>query len=355
MSPPKKKSGAGTRPTTTKSGARAGTARPGVPRSLPKAAASAARTAPPKKPGGSKAAPLPALVVGTISPLTRVAGALGVVAAVLLLVRPALPLVRDGGRAVGAAHNLWDFVVPLPAVLAVAVAGALCVLGRVPRFGLAVLIATGGYGLGELLRTLSLLDTTGHTSIDLPLPEGLVRSFRYTAGSGLVLQVVALATLAAVLVVALLAWRRTEMDDDGSFDGLRPTFGGLGFAGALIGFAALAFPAVSVVPGGLTFAVPSLFERSGLDLFGGWVLIAAVTAAAVGAATVRPRLAVVGMFAGLAAMFGTAALGSLLLAVRSTALNADTGTAFQVAAAVVFAGLAVAAWRITWRPARERV
>ncbi len=317
-----------------------------------KPSAKASTNAAAGRPKAPTTAPTPALVVGAISPLTRLAGAVAVAAAALLLVQPAFPLVRDAGRGVGGAHNLWDFLVPLPAAAVVGVAGVLCLLGRLPRLGLAALIATGGYGLGQLLRTVALLDTRGHSSIDLPLPEGLVRSFRYAPGPGLVLQVVALAALTVVLVLALLAWRRTDMDDDGSFDPLRPTFAGLGFAAALVGFAGLAFPPAFPRPGGLTITVPALFDRSGLDLLGGWVLAAAVIAVAVGAATVRPRLAVVGMFAGLAAMFGTAALGNLLLVIRSTALDADTGTAFQIAAAVVFAALAVAAWQITWRPAR---
>ena len=317
-----------------------------------KPSAKASTNAAAGRPKAPTTAPTPALVVGAISPLTRLAGAVAVAAAALLLVQPAFPLVRDAGRGVGGAHNLWDFLVPLPAAAVVGVAGVLCLLGRLPRLGLAALIATGGYGLGQLLRTVALLDTRGHSSIDLPLPEGLVRSFRYAPGPGLVLQVVALAALTVVLVLALLAWRRTDMDDDGSFDPLRPTFAGLGFAAALVGFAGLAFPPGFPRPGGLTITVPALFDRSGLDLLGGWVLAAAVIAVAVGAATVRPRLAVVGMFAGLAAMFGTAALGNLLLVIRSTALDADTGTAFQIAAAVVFAALAVAAWQITWRPAR---
>jgi hypothetical protein len=299
------------------------------------------------------AAPASALVVGTIPPLTRVAGAGALAAALLLLVQPAFPLVREGGHGLGGAHNLWDFVAWLPAALLVGAAGALCLLGRLPRLGLAALIAAGGYGLGQLFRTAALLDTGGRSSIDLPLAEGQVRAFRYTPGPGLDLQVAALAVLAAALPLAVLAWRRTVMDDDGSFDPLRPTFAGMGFAAGLVGFAAVAFPAASPRPGSLMVALPSLFERSGLDLLGGWVLVVAVVAVAVGAATVRPRLAVTGMFAGLAAMFGTAALGDLLLVVRSTPLDLDTGGVFQVAAAAVFTVLAVAAWRVTWRPVRR--
>jgi len=366
MSPPKKKSGSGTRPAAVRSGRRSGPARSGTGRPAGgKAGASpvGGRKPPARSPSGADdagsvggvaeqdPAGAPALVVGTIPPLTRVAGGLGLAAAVLLVVQPAFPLVRAGGRGLGGAHNLWDYVVPLPAALLVGAAGVLCLLGRLPRLGLGGLVAAGGYGLGQLFRTAALLDTGGHTSIDLPLPEGLVRSFRYRPGAGLVLQVTALAALAVVLLLALLAWRRTVMDDDGSFDPLRPTFAALGLAGGLTGFAAVALPPANPVPGGLTIVVPSLFERSGLDLLGGWLLAVAVVTVAVGAATVRPRLAVVGMFAGLAAMFGTAALGDLLLVVRSTALDLDTGTGFQVAAAVVFAALSAGAWRITRRPA----
>ena len=232
MSPPKKKPGAGTRPTTRRSTARPATAgsggAAGTAEAGPKGSAAGDRTArrdDPGAPGGGgrtvrgddpktsgAAAPAaagggvqaagkrpaaarkavangaPALVVGAISPLARLAGVAAVLSAALLLLQPAFPLVRDGGRGLGGSHNLWDFVVWLPAAALVAAAGVLCVLGRLPRLGLAALIAAGGYGLGQLVRTAALLDTGGHTSIDLPLPEGLVRSFRYTVGPGLVLQ-----------------------------------------------------------------------------------------------------------------------------------------------------------------------
>jgi hypothetical protein len=342
----------GPRPTARASTPRTATAARGTgPRARGTGPGARGNARPAARGAGRDAQPTPALVVGAISPLTRLAGALAVLSAVLLLVQPAWPLVRDGGRGLGGAHNVWDFVVWLPAAAMVGAAGVLCLRGRLPRLGLAVLIAAGGFGPGLLIRALALLDTAGHSSIDLPLPEGLVRSFRYTAGPGLVAQIVALAGLSLVLVLALVGWRRTDMDDDHSFDPLRPTFGALGFAAALVGFGALAFPPAVPRPGGLTITVPSLFERSGLDLLGGWLIVAAVTVAAAGAATVRPRLAVVGMFAGLAAVFATLGLGNLLLVIRSTALDIDTGTAMQLVAALVFAGLAGTGWRITRRPA----
>jgi hypothetical protein len=352
MSAPKKKAGTGTRPSATRPSNRSGAARPAIPKAakpagVPGAAAAGGRSAKSAKPQ------LDRVVVGTIPVLARVAGAVGVLAALLLLVRPALPLVTVRGTGVGGAHNLWDFLVPLPAAVAVAAAGVLCVLGRLPRLGLAVLLAAGGYGAGEALRLVPLFDTGGHSTGDLPLPEGAVRYVRYAVGGGLVLQLVALILLAAAMVLAALAWRRTVMEDAGSFDTLRPTFAFLAAMGAGQSFLGVVYAAVSVGPGAVSVPVQPLFSRLGLDQVGGWVELLAFTAVAVGATISRPRLSVVGMFVGLSALSLTTAFGNFLLAFRSTSLNADLGSFIQLNAALWFALLALGAWKLTRRPRTE--
>lgn len=349
MSPPKKKPGTGAKPTATRTGTRPAGARPTIPKAA-KPAGPQVTTAPrPKGPTGAG----PVLVVGTIPPLARLASAVALLAAALLLLRPAFPLVRVAGAGVGGAHNLADFIVPLPVVAAAAWAGVLCLLGRLPRFGLAVLIATGAYGLGGAIRLLPLFSTRRRSTLDLPLPEGAVHYARYSAGPGLVLAVISLLVLAAAALLALLAWRRTVMEDDGSFDSLRPTFGLLGALAAGNAVLAVLYAPMSGQPGALGVPVQALFSRLGLDQFGTWVQMLGFVAVAVGAAIARPRLSVVGMFAGLGAVSLTTGFADGLLAARSTVLTVDIGTWIQVGLGFWCLLFALGAWKLTRRrPAR---
>jgi hypothetical protein len=270
--------------------------------------------------------------------LARVAGGLAVAGAVVRLVATVPPAASSGGTDLGGLQNVADLIPPLPLVVLVAAAGLLCTRGVLPRLGLAALLSAGTLSAGPLLRTLWLLDTGSRSTTDLPL--GIATSARYEAGAGLVLLAVAYGLLVAAAVAAGLAWSRTVMEDDGGFDPRRPE---LAAWGLLVGiFAGLAFgmspftSAIGLDPG----PVP---ERSGAALPGGLVLSLGAAVWAVVAATLRPRLAVVGAYAGLLAVLAAEALGTLLLVVRSPALGAGAGTVGSVLAVLAVAALLLAA------------
>jgi hypothetical protein len=316
--------GAGTTPSARKTGSRTTTA---------KAAPKAGRPVPP--------APGPGLVVGTVPALARVAGAVAVVAAVVLLVAPGFPLARSGGADLGGPGNVFAFLPPLPLVLAVAAGGVLAAAGRLPRLGLALLFPAGTIAAGLLLQTVSLLRTGSHSTIDLPL--GIGTSARYEAGPGLVLSAVGYGVLVVAALLAAAAWPRTIMEDTGDLDPRRPRLAAWGLAvGVLTALVLGMAPYSSSVPGG----APTLPERHGLDLLGAVVVALGAAAWAVIAATLRPRLAVVGAYAGLAATLLTIGLAIVLLVARSPAIGTSAGGVGVLLAAVAAAVLALVTARL---------
>jgi hypothetical protein len=284
-------------------------------------------------------------VVGPVPLLARVAGGLALASVLVRLAVPALPLAHAGARDLGGG-NAWDWIALLPFAGVVAAAGALCLLGRLPRLGLAVLLPTGTAAIGLLLATGYLLDDRNRSSQDLPL--GLGTSFRYTTGGGLWLLMVAHGLLVAAFLTAGLAWSRTGMEDEGGFDGLRPRFAAAGLGVGVLGALGLGMAQLDpAVPGA---AAPPLLEQSGLAQFGGLVLAGAVVGWGTIAATLRPRLAAVGVFAGIAAVLGTEALRGALVAARSPVVGPGPGLITELIAVAAFALLAVGAWRLSARP-----
>ncbi len=311
------------RPTQRRPGGRPA-ARPSVPR---------------QRRGGPRQPPAPAVLVLRTSPLARVAGALALAGAVCRVVVPALPLASVHGRDLPASRNGFDWLVLLPLVGAVAVAGLLCLRGKLPRFGLAVLLVAGSAAVGQFLHVLYLF-ATGRSSLDLPLALG--SSSPYQAGGGLVALAISAGLLVAAFVLAGLAWSRSEMEDDGALDRARPRLATAGLiAGVFTGIVLGTAPYRSSVFG---LGLP-LLQRSGLDRVGGIVTALAVVGWAVIAATLRPRLATVGAYLGLAAVLATDSLGNALLIVRTSWLGVSMGEACELVVAGVFAALAVAAWR----------
>lgn len=296
------------------------------------------------KVGGKKGLsppPGPELVVGTVPPMARIAGGVAVVAAVLLLIAPAFPLARVAGADVGGPGNLWAFVPALPLVALVAAAGALAATARLPRLGLAVLFPAGTIAAGLLLQTVALLRSGSHSTLDLPL--GIGTSARYEAGPGLVTHAVGYALLVIAAVLATAAWPRTIMEDGGDLDLRRPRLAAWGLAVGVLTALVLGMApySSSIEPG-----APTLPERAGLDLLGGLVLTLGAAAWAVLAATLRPRLAVVGAYAGLAATLLTLGLANALLVARSDGLGASAGGVGILLAAVAVAVLALVSARI---------
>ena len=291
----------------------------------------------------------PAFVVGEVSPLGRLAGVLAVAAALCQLVAPAFPLVVErGGPAVGGAANVWDFLPPLAGAVVLGAAGVLCVRGALPRLALATVGTFGAASVGLLAQILFRYDTDQRSSRDLPLPVAMMRGFRYDPATGMHLQLAAGVLAVTALVLVLLAWPRTWMEDDGSFDELRPLFGGLGlFAGFLAAAGMCLAVGDSAVP---AIGPQSLLGRVGLDGWGTGGLAAILLLGGVVAASLRPRLATVGAYAGLAAVTGGQALGGALLVARSTMLRPSVGGITLFLAATAFAALAVGAWWMSREP-----
>ena len=264
--------------------------------------------------------PGPGLVVGTVPPQARVAGVIAVLAALVLLVAPAFPLARVGDTDLGGPGNLWAFVPALPLVAAVAGAGVLAARGQLPRLGLAVLFPTGTLAFGWLLQTVYLMRTGERSTLDLPL--GIGESARYAAGPGLVVHAVGYGLLVVAALVAALAWPRTVMEDTGDLDPRRPRLAAWGLAVGVLTALVLGMApySSSIAPG-----APTLPERAGLDLLGALVVALGAAAWAVLAATLRPRLAGVGAYAGLAAALLTEGLSIWLLVARSGALGVSAG------------------------------
>ncbi|HEX6755627.1 MAG TPA: hypothetical protein VF109_06745 [Mycobacteriales bacterium] len=307
-----------------------------------------------RKGGAGKGRPVPpppgpGLVVGQVPLLARAAGGLGLAGAVLLLAAAFPPLAYAGGARLGGFRNVWDLVPALPVLLVVGAAGLLVARGRLPRLGMAVLLSGGTLAAGELLRALALLDTRGRSTVDLPL--GIATSARYEAGAGLVLLVLAYGLLTVAAVAAGVAWSTTVMEDDGTCDRARPNVATWGLIVGCLGALAFGMAPYSSTIGLDPGTVP---ERTGLDLLGGLVLTLGTAVWAVVAATLRPRLAVAGAYAGLAAVLGSDVLATLLLVVRSPGLRVSAGTVGELLAVLAFTALAlaVAPVRGTFRRAR---
>lgn len=326
------KAGAAKRPPAAKPNAKPGGkagARPGAAGGKAGAKGGKGRVVPPP--------PGPGLVVGQVPVLARVAGALALAGAVLRFVAAIPALATSGGQDLGGLQNGWDLVPPLPILLVVGAAGLAVLRARLPRLGMAVLLSAGTLAAGELLRTLALFDTGRRTTVDLPL--GIATSAVYDPGAGLVLLAVAYGLLVAAALAAGVAWSTTVMEDAGSFDRLRPR---VATWGLIVGsLAALVFGTAPYLSAAGLPAVP-VTERSGLDLLGGLVLTLGTAVWAVVAATLRPRLAVAGAYAGLAAVLAADALATLLLVIRSPAADTGFGTVGRLLAVVAVTALAVA-------------
>jgi iron complex transport system permease protein len=292
------------------------------------------------KGGKGKAAPPPpgpGLVVGQVPVLARVAGVLGALGALVRFAAAIPALASTGDRDLGGLDTVWDLVPPLPILLVVGGAGVLAARGVLPRLGLAVLLSAGTLAAGLLLSTLALFATGSRSTVDLPL--GIGTSVRYEPGAGLVLLAVAYGLLVAAAVAAGVAWSTTVMEDDGAFDTQRPrvaTWGLIVGVGTALAFGMAPYGSSTGLDPG---TVP---ERAGLELLGGLLLTLGAAVWAVVAATLRPRLAVAGAYAGLAAVLAAETLGILLLAVRSPAVETTAGTVGRILAVSAVTTLAVA-------------
>lgn len=277
------------------------------------------------------------IVAGQVSPWARIAGALGLVAAIGLLVRPFLPLAVVDADRVGSGPNVYDVLGWLPIAVVLGAGGVAALTGRMARVGLATVIAGGLLSAGQLLRWLWFTDSDLST-VDLPVGGQAVDAGRYDAGSGLVLAIVVAGVLILGLLIAVAGWGTTVLDDDGRFDALRPRYGGYGLIAGVL--AAVAFGMqphqsdIGIAPG-------NVLQATGLQRVGGLVFCIGIVACTVLAATLRPRRA------GVAALMATAtylvgpAVDNLLVVTRSPDLGATFGTTAYLLAPVVVLLLAL--------------
>lgn len=284
------------------------------------------------------------LVIGDISGLTVVCGALGLIIALCVAITLAFPLVTAEGEDLGRASGIADVIAIAPLLIGLGWASVLCVRKKLPRLGLAILAPFGALSIGELFRLLRLYEPGSSASTDLPLPKAVNTAFSYQPSAGLMLSVITAVLGVMLLLLIPTAWGRTVMEDDNPLEALRSKFAGWSFFAGLIGITAIGIaPSHANIAGAGPTTLPG---RSGLLMAGDLLFIAALLICAVIAPTLRPRLAVVGMYLGLAIVLATRALQNGVLIARTDVLHASTGTVLLYLSAGVFALLSIAAWQV---------
>lgn len=261
-----------------------------------------------------------------------------------------LPYLVIGGEEIIPPRGVVDLLAAIVWPATVIAAGACVVLSRLPRLGLGAVAASGGLAVGRaLLELYQLADEQAHPGMEAFFGQWLVTSSIEPAIGARVSQA-AYVLLSLGLGLTLLAWPRTVMEDAGDFDPLRPLTTGAGAVAGFVGMLALAAQPTDIPdrvvtgPGGFELVLPSdgplsLLDRTGVGLAGALVLSGVVLALAVVAATLRPRLATVGVFGALAAYFISAAGGTALDAGRSPELELALGGVLQIIAALAFTAL----------------
>lgn len=321
-----------------------------------------AATGPAARRSGTRAGAVPradVLVLGPVPGSARVAGALLALAGLVgsAAVFPTYLVV--GGTSVDRVTGPVDALASLVGPVVATVVGAVLVLGRVPRLGLAYAAVTGALAVGRLVVELY----QGHGSTARPAVEVLagerVLASTVQTGTGWVLGLVSLSLSVLAGIVALRAWGRTVMDDGGSLDPLRPTLAGSAVVLGAVAVLCLALPAADVPDRvvtdpatGLQTVVSgegaqALLERPGPALLGGLLLAGALLLCAVVAPSLRPRLAAVGGLLAMTVFLLATAVTGWRDAVRGPDVDWTVPGAALLVTGLASAGLTVLAWR--WR------
>jgi hypothetical protein len=288
------------------------------------------------------------VVLGRVATGARVAGALAVLAALGLAVRPFLPLGTVKGVGVGQTAGGLGLLGWLPAIAVLGGAGALTLSGRLTRFGMAAIGAAGAVSIGTLLRTLWLFGSD-RTTVDLPVGGQALHSDEYAAGGGLILQLVIGCLLVLALLAVLFGWTSTVMDDGGGLDRRRPAFAALGLFGGVITAGAFSMSASSSSIG---IAQQAVTAQVGLQRVAGLILVGVIVCCCVLAPTLRPWLAAAGGWLGVAVMLVGQAIENLIAVHRSPDMHPNLGTVGQVFVPVLVLALAAAALLVR-TPARQ--
>ena len=298
------------------------------------------------------------LVVGTTPLVSRVSGALLILAAGMSIAALFPTYLVVGGRELSSVTGFGGALVALLVPAAHLAMGVVLVRGLVPKFGLAYAGVAGALAVGQVLIEIY----RGSSSTTRPAVEVIAGQRVLTSGvhirPGWVLGVAALLLVVAAGVAAIMGWGRTVMEDAGALD---PARSGLAGAAVLVGVLtvlSLALPAVDVPDRlvtdpatGFQTVVTSegpqaLLERPGLALLGGMLLAGALLLCSVVAPSLRPRLAAVGGLLAIALAVLAAALSGVRDAAASPDLEWTVAGAGLVLAGLGYALLAGLAWRL---------
>ena len=298
------------------------------------------------------------LVIGTVPILARLAGVLLVLAGVAGIAAVFPTYLVVGGRALTLAGNPAAtgaaLLVPVTHVLI----GAVLVLGRVPKLGLAYATVAAALGVGRLLIEIYL----GQSSTDRPgvevLAGELVLTSSVEVGRGWALAVVSLGLLVLAGVLAVAAWGRTVMDDAGALDPARSALAGTAVLLGVPTVLCLTLPPADVPDDlvtdpvtGLQTVVPregpqALLERPLLALLGGLLLAGAVLLCSALVPSLRPRLAAVGGFLAVTVAVLAAGLAGWADATGSDDLEWTVPGVGLLLAGLGYVLLTVLAWRL---------
>ena len=312
---------------------------------------------------GGRAAPAPVvtagdrLVVGTVTPWVRVAGALLVLAG-LAGVAAAFPTyLVVGGVELRQVRDLGGALVALLVPGAQVAVGITLLRRAVPKFGLAYASVAGALAVGELL--IEIYRGSGSTArpgVEVLAGERVLTS-GIQVGAGWVLGVAALVLAVLAGAVASAAWGRTVMEDAGALDAVRSLLAGTAVLLGVATVLCLSLPAADVPDElrtdpatGLQTVVTregpqALLERPGLALLGGLLLAGVLLLCAVVAPSLRPRLAAVGGLLALTVTVLATGLEGLRDAASSDELVWTVPGAGLVVLGVAFASLTAYAWR----------
>lgn len=311
--------------------------------------------------GATADRPVPAVdrvVVGTVPPVARVAGALLALAGLVGAVAPFVPYLVVGGRSLAEVSGPGTALVALLAPVVALVMGGVLAAGVLPKLGLAYASVAAALAVGPLLIEVY----EGIRSTSRPATEFIagVRVLTSTVSPrpGWVLGLVALGLTVLAGLTAAAAWGRTVMEDGGSLDAARSSLAGAAVLLGVVAVLCLALPpaelpdeVVTDPSTGIQSVVSqegprALLERPGLALLGGLLMAGAVLLCAVVSPSLRPRLAAVGGLLAIAVAVLGAALGGLRDAVVSPDLVWTLPGIGLLLAGLGYAALAVLAWRL---------
>jgi hypothetical protein len=297
------------------------------------------------------------LIVGTVPPVVRWAGAVLILAGSAGLAAAFPIYLVVGGAELRQVRDVGGALVALLVPGVQVTVGATLVRRAVPKFGLAYASVAGALAVGELL--IEIYRGSGSTTrpaVEVLAGERVLTS-GIQVGAGWVLGIVALGLTVLAGAVASVAWGRTVMEDRGALDAVRSVVAGTAVLLGVATVLCLSLPAADVPDElrtdpatGLQTVVTqegpqALLERPGLALLGGLLLAGVLLLCSVVAPSLRPRLAAVGGLLALTVTVLAAGLGGLRDAASSDELVWTVPGTGLVVLGLGFAALTAFAWR----------